>query len=95
MTDEHRVAQPGEHNAAHSDRVAAVLEHMALDEADLLNYATELRMDRDTYREMAVALMGKLHETGRTVQRQRETISRLNKLVRDYVGVGAEGRRAA
>jgi hypothetical protein len=94
VTDEHRVAQPGERYAPHPGRVAAVLEHLALDEADLVSYATELKADRDAYRLLAQVSLGHLATLTRTVTRQRETIVRLHGLVRDYVGA-AEDRHAA
>ena len=71
---------------------ASALAHLADDEAAVIDYAAELRRDRDTFKALALELMGALHEQTKIVQRQQETIIRLHALVREYVTSAAPGR---
>jgi hypothetical protein len=62
---------------------AAAIEHLALDEATLLDYCAELVANCDAYRLLAQQALHQLHSLRSRLVRQSETIARLHDLLRN------------
>jgi hypothetical protein len=65
--------------------LAAALQHLAADEAALLDYAAELLRDRDAYKLLASVALNHCHDLAMTVRRQNDTIARQGAIIREYV----------
>lgn len=68
-----------------ADRAAAVLAHLAADEADLLALACRLYSDCRVFRDFSVALMGDLHESRKREARLRDQLDRAHGVIAEYI----------
>ncbi len=73
------------------------LEQLAADELAVVDYAAELRSDRDTFRAWSIVLMGEVFRLTQVSRRQADENARLQAIVRDFITAAAirrDGRAA-
>ena len=67
------------------------LEHLAADEAALLDYCVELRADLKAVRELLSVALAQLGEANHTIHRLTAISRRQSEVIRDWI----DGKRAA